>query len=92
MGHINLERNIFDLFEYPFVGKRISLLDGKALVAEGCVRGQEYVCPHVMYVFSMHRLVKCEVFGCIISGGTKKWILLRESSEDFTDIFVMHKT
>ena len=39
LGHITLERSVFDFFEFPFGGTRITLLDGKNTVIEGCVRG-----------------------------------------------------
>ena len=29
LGRMTLERRVFDLFEYPFVGTRITLHDGK---------------------------------------------------------------
>ena len=40
----------------------------------------------------MHRLVERELLEFIIPGGTKKWIILLESCQDFLDFVVMYKT
>ena len=44
LGHMTLERRVFDLFECPYICTRISLLDGKNAVTGGCVRGRG-ICP-----------------------------------------------
>ena len=36
---MTLKRLVFDFLVSPFVGTSITLLDGKNLVMEGCVRG-----------------------------------------------------
>ena len=41
------------------------------------------VFSHVTGVFIMHRVVEWEVLEFIIPGGTKKWILLCESRQEF---------
>ena len=70
---------MFDFFEFTLAGTMITLLGGKNMVTEECVRGKEYVLPHITYVFEMHRVVRLEVLGFIRLGETKKWIILGES-------------
>ena len=59
---MNLERRLFDLYEYPLVGTRITLHGSKNAVTEGCVRGKASVRPHVTDVFAMRRIVEQQVF------------------------------
>ena len=92
LGHMNLERRVFDLFEFIIVGTRITLLSSKNAVNKGCVRGEEYVLPHVTDVFAMHRVVRREVLEFIRPGGIKRWIILDESCQEFLEFLVMHKT
>ena len=40
----------------------------------------------------MYRVVERELLEFIIPGGTKKWIILRESWKYFMDCFVMYNT
>ena len=74
---------MFDFFEFPLVGTRITPLGSKNAVTEGCVRGKESILPHITYVFTMHRVVRREVLEFIRPGETKKWIILGESCQDF---------
>ena len=39
----------------------------------------------------MYRVVEQELLDFIIPGGTKKWILLRESCKYFIDFFVIYE-
>ena len=39
LGHLTLERRVFDSVEFIFVGARITIQNGYNLVVEGCVRG-----------------------------------------------------
>ena len=45
-----------------------------------------------MYVFVMCKLVEQGVLKFIRPGGTKEWILLCDSLQDFLGFFVMYKT
>ena len=40
----------------------------------------------------MCRVIELEVNKFIIPGGTKKWILLSELCQDFTELFIMYET
>ena len=71
---------------------RITLIDGKNAVTEGCVRVQASVLPYVTDIFVIFREVEWEVLEFIIPGGKNKWILLNESRQYFIGFLVMHKT
>ena len=75
LGHMNLERRMFDLVEYPFVGTRITLHVGNNAATEGCVREEASDRPHVTDVFVVHRLVELELIEFIRPHGTKNWII-----------------
>ena len=89
---MTLERRVCDLFEFPIVGTRITVLGNNNLVNKWCVRGEEYVLPHVTAIFAMHRVVRQEVLEFIRPRGMKKWIILDESCQEFLEFLVMHKT
>ena len=73
---MNLDRPVFDSFEYPFVVTRITLLNDNNEVTEWCVRGEAYVLPRVTYVFVMRKLVEREIIQFIRPGGTNNWNIL----------------
>ena len=80
LGQMTLDRLVFYFAESP------------QAVMEGGVGGQASICPHVMYFFAMFRVVEREVLDFIEPGGMKKWILLCESQQDFTECVVMYET
>ena len=43
LDNMNSERSVFDLFEYPLVGTRISIHGSKEEVTERCVRWEASV-------------------------------------------------
>ena len=71
LTQMNLEKCVFDFYEYLLVGTRINFHGGNNVVKDGCVRGGSYVCPRVTDVFVMRRVVKREVLQFIIPRGTK---------------------
>ena len=83
LGHMNLERRVFDLFELPYVGTRITLLVGKNTVTEGCVSGEASVRPCVTDVSVMCRVVERKLLEFIGPHGTKECIILRKSQQGF---------
>ena len=50
------------------------------------------VLSHGTDFFVTCRVVEREFIDLIIPGGTKKWIILRESCQEFLYFFVIHKT
>ena len=83
LGHKTLERHVFYLFEYPYIGMIITLHDSNIAVAEGGVGEEVYVHPHGTYIIVMHRVVEREVLKFIIPHGTKNYIILGKLRQDF---------
>ena len=81
LDHMTLEMLVFDFAEYPFVIARKTLFYGKNAVTEGCVRGQASIRPRLTDVLVMHMVSEGEVPEFIITGGTKRWIILSESRQ-----------
>ena len=77
---------MFDLSEFTFVGKRITLLDGKTMVTEECVREEGSVLPHITYVFAIRRASRQKVHEFIRTRETKKWIIFLKSRQEFIEL------